>query len=164
MRSFDFNTYIHILCSSFLCNWSHVGTNTSWAFTHSSHYFPSTHFTILLIHITVVHLHQESGHWKVTKQSCQHQWGTTILRVGWDMVNTGNSQQPVQMNWMLGWCTVGLHVCVQQLTVSCLLLYQCLFVEGVDTTRFYWMLSACIHVLLYVHAYTHMWVCFATQS
>ena len=58
----------------------------------------STHFTILLIYITVVRLHQESGHWKVTSTSCQHQWGTTILRIGWDMVNTGHSQQLVQMN------------------------------------------------------------------
>ena len=63
--------------------------------THASHYFPSTHFTILLIHITVVRLHQECGHWKVTSTSCQHQWGTTILRIGWDMVNTGYSQLPV---------------------------------------------------------------------
>ena len=79
-------------------NWSQVETNTSGVLPNSSHYFPSTHIAILLIHITVVRLHQESGHWKVTKFSYHHQWGATILRIGCDMVNTGHSQQLVEKN------------------------------------------------------------------
>ena len=74
--------------------WSHVGTNTSWVYlTHSSHYFPSTYFTILLIHITVVCLHQELSYLAVTSTSCQHQWGTIILKIGWD--NSQYSYIPV---------------------------------------------------------------------
>ena len=53
----------------------------------------STHCTTLLIHITVVCLYQESCHWKVTLLSGQHQWGTTTLRIKWDMVNTVHRQQ-----------------------------------------------------------------------
>ena len=69
-----------------------------------SHWLPSTHFTTLLIHVTVVCLHKESGHRKVTTWSCQHQWGRTTLRIEWDMVNTVHSQQLEQHNQC--WCVV----------------------------------------------------------
>ena len=41
MRSFNSNTYVSCVLASCV-TWSHVGTNTSWVLTHSSHYFAFT--------------------------------------------------------------------------------------------------------------------------
>ena len=127
---------------------SHVGTNTSWVLTHSSHYFPSTHFNILLIHFTVVHLHQESGHWEVTSTSCQHQWGRTILRIGWDMVSTGHSQQLVQMNWMWGGVLLGC-ICVCRTANSVMFAVVVVCVCGGGGWTQHCFTRCCVHAFKY---------------